>query len=305
MNQPVASFKRVFALGISFVLVSSNLANANTPRGTSGINTGSEVAPRNLTPHPGIPTSLYNEVIGELRAVLSERAVPPNEPNVQPERSGFVRLDLKRADSVPSNIVTRFTSYVLYLNAQPGQFDVFGSDLTGISRDVKFALIPKLNRQIEIRFISTSGAGKPGSQPSTQTIIAPNAKVAAALVGVLTALDVSGASPTSVKAAIAMLTSLGDVKLSNPEVIGLAQSLTETLIASEGLAAGCGGRVGSSFTCPNLNVNQLSAAIRAYNQIVEKSNDPILISLSNNAEFQALGANLRLLKAEIAPKIAQ
>ncbi|MBW4539139.1 MAG: hypothetical protein KME43_08315 [Myxacorys chilensis ATA2-1-KO14] len=301
MNQPVAYFKRVFALGISFVLLSSSLVNANTPRGTSGINTGSEVAPRNLTPRPDIPTSLYNEVIGELRAVFSERAVPPNELNVEPERPGFVRLDLKRAGSVPSNIVTRFTNYVLYLNAQPGQFNVFGSDRRGISRDVKFALIPRLNRQIEIRFMSTPGAGSAG-QPNSQTIIAPNAKVAAALVGVLTALDVSGSSLTSVKAAIAMLTSLGDVKLSNAEVIGLAQSLTETLIASDGLAAGCGGRV---ETCTNLNVNQLSAAIRAYNQLVKKSNDPVLISLSNNAEFQALGANLRLLKAAIASKMAQ
>lgn len=54
--------------------------------------------------------------------------------------------------------------------------------------------------------------------------------------------------------AIAILTSLGKVNLGDAEAIQLAQSLMKTLIASDGLLEGCGGQVGSSLTCTNLNV---------------------------------------------------
>ncbi|NDJ16203.1 hypothetical protein [Myxacorys almedinensis] len=296
MNWTIVSVKRALALGVSLVVLGGAAAQANTPRGTSGINTGSEIAPTHLTPRFGVPFSLYTKTIGELRAIFTERAAPPNEPGILPEQPGLVKLDLKRLDSTPSSIVSRFTRYVLYLNAQRGQFNVFGSDRRGVSRDVKFALIPKLNRQIEIRFTPKSGSG----ESSIQTVIAPNIKIAAALVGVLTALDVSGRSPESAKAAIAILTSLGDVNLSNAETLQLAQSLAETLIASDGLIAGCGGQGGSSLTCTDLKIAQLGAAIRAYNAVVSKSSDLVVISLANNAEFQALGADLRRLREVVA-----
>jgi hypothetical protein len=241
-----------------------------------------------------------------LRVVAPERAIPPGETGIEFERPGFVRLDLRNAASTPNSIASRLATYVSYLNTQRGEFSITSSNLQRVSRNIDIVLVPKLNRQIEIR-LTSERAGSKESQPRVQTIVAPNPKTASILVGVLSALEVANASPTTLKVATAMITSLGTVDFGtidaarNSEGSQLAQAFVESLLASEGLLAGCGGE---SASCTKIDVNRVSIAIRAYNELVRKSNAQVLVALSNNPEFQTLGATLKGLRATIASKTA-
>lgn len=355
------SLNRLLALGAFLGVLSASAVEATTPRGSIGDNSGSEVAPINLSPRVLVPASTnltrdrggnlvlvppaqesfnqqiaalvrdlrsgnlqirqgqlssesqlaiadsfqsresfyrYMEVIGELRTIISEPAVPPGEAGVEAERPGFVRIDLKRAGSMPSSIAERFSKYVDYLNTRAGEYTVFGSDRVGVTRNIRVVLVPKLNRTVEVRFTSDLRASaNPDGKPATQVFIAPNAKVAAVLAGVMTALDAASASATTLKTASAMVLSLGNISLSSLEIQQLSQALVESLLANEGMLAGCGKDV-TGLTCTDLNIEALATAIRAYNQVVNRTSDRALIALANNSEFQGLGESLR--RARIA-----
>lgn len=358
MNRITVFLHSVAALGA--VLAFTTPSAANTPRGTSGINTGSEVAPptrpillprvrglqfdrggRLIAPPPiqqrfnqnlvalvrdlrtgslqipGATSELqgsiadllqtppgiyrYMEVVGELRTIISQPAVPPNEPGVEIERPGFVRLDLKRQGSTPANIATRFSRYSANLGTRGGQFTIFGNDRQGVTRNIEVVLIPKLDRTMEVRFTSNSAALKGTNEPLSFT--APNAQVASILAGVLPALDAANASLLTIQTAAKIVLSLGDLNLSALEIQQLAQGVSETLIASEGLLSGCGKET-SALTCTDISVNSLAIAIRAYNDLVLKTRGSALIALSKNPEFQTLGAALRRARTAIAQDTA-
>ncbi|BAU09943.1 hypothetical protein LEP3755_04200 [Leptolyngbya sp. NIES-3755] len=237
----------------------------------------------------------YMEVIGELRTIISQPAVPPTEPGVEIERPGFVRLDLKRQGSTPASIADRFSRYSANLNTQGGQFRIFGNDRQGVTRNIEVVLVPKLDRTMELRFTSNSNALKDSSGLS---FTAPNSRIAAILAGVLPALDAANASLPTMQTAAKIVLSLGNLNLSTVEIQQLAQGLAETLIASEGLLSGCGQDT-AALTCTDVSVNSLAIAIRAYNDVVLKAPKPALIALSNNPEFRTLGKILRQARSAI------
>lgn len=239
----------------------------------------------------------YMEVMGELRAVVSQPAVPPSEPGVEVERPGFVRLDLKRQGSTPASIADRFSRYSANLNTQGGQFRIFGNDRQGITRNIEVVLVPKLDRTMEVRFTSNSNALK-GATGQPLSFIAPNARIAAILSGVLPALDAANASLPTLQTAAKIVLSLGNLNLSTAEIQQLAQGLAETLIASEGLLSGCGQDT-AALTCTDISVNSLAIAIRAYNAVVLSAPRSALIALSNNPEFRTLGKILRQARSAI------
>lgn len=242
----------------------------------------------------------YYETVGELRATISEPAVPSNEPGIEIESPGVVRLDLKREGSLPGSIAARFSRYVDRLGTQRGQFRIFGNDRRGVTRDIRVSIQPRLDGQVELRFTSTSNAMKDAAGNSiTETILAPNSKAASVLAGLLPALDVANASLLTMRAATSMVLSLDKVNLTSIEVQQLAQGLAETLLASEALFAGCGKDTGA-LTCTNLNVNALRVAIQSYNRLVEKANGATLLALSKNPEFQILGNTLRRARASLS-----
>lgn len=242
----------------------------------------------------------YYEVVGELRATISQPAVPPNEPGIEIESPGIVRLDLKRQGSMPGSIAARFSRYIDRLSTQSGEFRIFGNDRRGVSRDIQVKIQPRLDGQVELRFTSTSQAMKDAAgNPITETILAPSPKAASVLAGLLPALDVANASLPTIRAAINMVLSLDNVSLSSIEVQQLAQGLAETLLASEALFAGCG-KDTSALTCTNLNVNALRVAIEAYNNLVKGANRDTLLALAKNSEFRTLGDTLRRARASIS-----
>ncbi|MBE9008787.1 hypothetical protein IQ250_00985 [Pseudanabaenaceae cyanobacterium LEGE 13415] len=244
----------------------------------------------------------YMETIGELRTVISQPAVPLIEPGVEIERPGFVKLDLKRQGSTPASIAERFSRYSANLNTQGGQFRIFGNDRQGIPRNIEVVLVPKLDRTMEVRFISNSNALK-GADSQQLSFVAPNSRIAAILAGVLPALDAANASLLTMQTAAKIILSLGNLNLSTVEIQQLAQGLSETLIASEGLLSGCGKDV-SALACTDISVNSLATAIRTYNEVVLRSRKEVLVALSNNPEFQTLGTFLRQARAAIAQTIA-
>ncbi|GAP93794.1 hypothetical protein [Leptolyngbya sp. NIES-2104] len=358
MNRITALFHSVAVLGAVFAFATPSAAN--TPRGTSGINTGSEVAPptrpivfprvpglqidrgRLIAPPPvqqrfnqnlialvrdlrtgalqipGVSSVLqssiadvlqtspgiyrYMEVVGELRTIISQPAVPPTEPGVEVERPGFVRLDLKRQGSTPANIAARFSRYSANLGTRGGQFTIFGNDRQGITRNIEVVLIPKLDRTMEVRFTSNSAAFK-SANGQLLSFTAPNAQVASILAGVLPALDAANASLLTMQTAAKIVLALGNVNLSTLEIQQLAQGVSETLIASEGLLSGCG-KDAATLTCTDISVNSLAVAIRAYNDLVLRTQGSALTALSNNPEFQTLGAALRRARTAIAQESA-
>ncbi len=286
----------ILAVGTVLAIFDPFAAIANTPRGTSGINTGSEVAPpRPRIPLPSSSNYHHNETIGELRLIITERAIPPGEAGVQPERPGFVRIDLKREGSIPSSIAERLSAYINHLNAQRGEFTVFGSDRRGVNHNIQVTLTPKLNRQIEVRFKSDS---KQGVKSTDRSVTVPNIKAAAVLAGVLTALDAGNASGTTLDTATKMIVSLGNINLTRVEIQQLSQGIVETLLAGEGAFSGCGGNISVS-DCKVIDYRALAAAIRAYNQIVMRSNDQVLAMLVSNSEFQTLGERLRQARSTV------
>ncbi|MBD2081715.1 hypothetical protein [Leptolyngbya sp. FACHB-17] len=293
MKQIAVLLKSTTVLGAIFTLSIATPVAAHTPTGTPGYNPGSEKAPPSL-PQPGSPAGgRFIEIIGELRAIVSQPAVPPNEPGVEVERPGFVRLDLKREGSTPASIAARFSRYVDRLNTQSGQFTIFGNDRLGVTRNIEVVLIPKLDRQVEIRFTSNSDALKGvDGKPIIQSFTAQNAKIAAILAGVLPALDAAKASLPTMQTAAKIVLSLGNLSLSSTEIQQLAQGLAESLIASEPLLAGCGSDIAAP-TCTNISKNSLATAIRAYNNVVLTMREEVLVTLSNNSEFQTLGKVLR------------
>lgn len=359
MNRITVFLHAVAALGA--VLAFTTPSAANTPRGTSGINTGSEVAPstrpiffplvrglqfdrsgqliapplvqqrfnqnlitlvRDLRTGslqiPGVSSELqgsiadllqtppgiyrYMEVVGELRTTISQSAVPPSEPGLEIERPGFVRFDLKRQGSTPAGIAERFSRYSANLGTRGGQFTIFGNDRQGITRNIEVVLIPKLDRTMEVRFTSNSAALK-GTNDQSLSFTAPNAQVASILAGVLPALDAANASLLTMQTAVKIVLTLGNVNLSPLEIQQLAQGVSETLIASEGLLSGCG-KDAATLTCTDISVNSLATAIRAYNDLVLKSPKSALIALANNPEFQTLGSVLRRARTAIAQESA-
>lgn len=293
MKQIDLLLKSTTVLGAIFTLSIALPSIAHTPNGTSGYNPGSEKAPPSL-PQPSPPVSdRYIEVIGELKTIISQIAVPPNESGVEIERPGFLRIDLKREGSTPASIAARFSRYVDRLNTQAGQFTIFGSDRLGVTRNMEVVLIPKLDRQVEIRFTSNSDALKGADgNPTTQSFTAPNAKVAAVLAGVLPALDSAKVSLSTLQIAAQIVLSLGNLSLNSTEIQQLAQGLAEALISSEQLLVGCGTDT-SALTCTNISTKSLTIAIRAYNDVVGKTNDEVLVALANNPQFQRLGEVLR------------
>lgn len=296
MMKATLFFSRLLALGTVLTLLGASGAQANTPRGSAGITTGSEIAPIHLRTggDRGIGRDrLGMEVIGELRAIISEPAIPPREEGIEFERQGFYRIDLKRSGSTPVRIAERFSRYVDYLNSRAGEYTVFGSDRAGTSRNIRVVLKPLLNRTVKVEFTSDLRAsGNPDGKPTTVTFLAPNPKVAAVLAGVLTALDASSASASTIKMASEIVLSLGNIQLTSLEIQQLSQALTETLLAGEGTFAGCGRDIAAE-NCNEVNRAALGMAIRAYNQVVRRSNVAALKALEKNPEFQTLGERLR------------
>jgi hypothetical protein len=246
----------------------------------------------------------YNETIGELRATVSEPAIPPNEPGVTPERPGYVSMDLKREGSMPGSIASRFSRYVDHLGTQGGEFRIFGNDRLGVSRDIQVTITPRLDRQVELKFTSNSAAMKDAAgKPIIETILVPNAKIASVLAGILPALDAANASLTTMRAATSMIQSLGNLNLSSTEIQQLAQAFAEALIASEGVLSGCGSNA-AGLTCTNLNIDALSVAIEGYNNIVLLTRADALVALSKNPEFQTLGEALRRARQALGSNTA-
>lgn len=326
MHQTLVSWKRTLALGavFTFAIVSPSLAH--TPPGSNGLTPGSGIVPPNLSPQStreiisilqalrsGNPTQQtianilvstgrlyrYNETIGELRTVISQSAVPPNEPGVEQDAPGFVRFNLEGESSIPSQIATRFTRYVDTLGNQNGRFRIFGNDRQGVARDLRVEILSKSEGQVELRFTSTSPALKDATgKQITETILAPNSKVAAVLAGVLAALDIANASPLTLQAAKSMVLSLGNTSLTSAEILQLSQGLAEMLIASEAVFGGCG--ESSALACTGFNMNALRTAIQAYNKVVNETSGTALLALSQNPEFQTLGDILRRVRATLA-----
>lgn len=293
MKQIAVLLKSTTVLGGILALSIAAPTAAHTPNGTPGYSPGSENVPSSRPQSPPPVSDRFIEVIGELRAIVSQPAVPPNEPGVEVERPGFLRIDLKREGSTPASIAARFSRYVDRLNTQAGQFTIFGSDRFGVTRNIEVVLIPMLDRQVEIRFTSNSEALKGADGKSTiQTFIAPNAKIAAVLAGVLPALDAAKVSLPTMQTASKIVLSLGNFSLSSIEIQQLAQGIAESVIASEPLLAGCGTDV-SAPTCREISKNSLAIAIRSYNDVVLTTRTEVLMVLSNNAEFQRLGEVLR------------
>jgi hypothetical protein len=328
MHQTLVSWKRALVMGAAFTFVISSPSLAHTPPGSNGLTPGSEIVPPSLPPQfsreiisifqalrSGNPTQQtiakillstgrlyrYNETIGKLRTVVSQAAVPSNEPGVEQESPGFVRLSLEGESSIPSKIATRFTRYVDTLGNQNGSFKIFGNDRQGVTRDLRVEILSKSEGQIELRFTSTSPALKDATgKPITQTILAPNSKVAAVLAGVLSALDIANASPLTLQAAKSMVLSLGNTSLTSAEILQLSQGLAETLIASETAFGGCG--EASALACTGFNLNALRGAIQSYNKVVNETNGAALLALSQNPEFQTLGDILRRIRATLATR---
>jgi hypothetical protein len=333
MYQSFLPLKRALAVGAVLSTVALAPASiANTPRGSNGVYPGSESVPPSFPPkfqsdivkilrglRSGNPSQKaiadilestgrlyrYNETVGELRATVSQPAVPPNEPGIEQESPGFVRLDLKRDGSVPGNVAARFARYVDTLGNQNGRYRIFGNDRRGVTRDIRVEILPKSDGQVELRFMSDSSAMKDASgKPKIESIIAPNSDVAAVLAGVLSGLDVANASSFTLETATKMVLSLGDTDLSLAEVQQLAQGLTESLIASEALFAGCG-KDTSVLSCTNLNMNALRMAIQSYNKVVNETSGTALIALSKNPEFQTLGDTLRRVRATMTTQVVK
>ncbi|MCU0548782.1 MAG: hypothetical protein MUC48_05490 [Leptolyngbya sp. Prado105] len=320
MDQTVVSLKRAFAIGAILLLSIAQPSLAHTPRGSNGLTPGSEIVPPSLPPQftqdilrilqalrSGNPSQRtiaeilqstgrlyrYNEAIGKLKATISQSAVPPNEPGIEPESLGLVRLDLQRDDSMPGSIAARFARYVNTLGNQNGQFRIFGNDRQGVSREMRVEILPKSEGQVELQFTSKDATGN----PKTETILAPNADVAAVLAGLISALDLANASSFTLQAATKMVLSLGQINLTLAEIEQLSQSLTESLIATESMLAGCGE---SAVACTTLNMNGLKLAIQSYNRLVNETNGSALLALSKNPEFQILGNTLRQIRATLA-----
>jgi hypothetical protein len=328
MHQTLVSWKRALVMGAAFTFAIASPSLAHTPPGSNGLTPGSEIAPPSFPPQfsreiisifqalrSGNPTQQtianillstgrlyrYNETIGKLRTVVSQVAVPSNEPGVEQESPGFVRLSLEGESTIPSKIATRFTRYVDTLGNQNGSFRIFGTDRQGVTRDLRVEILSKSEGRIELRFTSTSPALKDATgKPITETILAPNSKVAAVLAGVLSALDIANASPLTLQAAKSMVLSLGNTSLTSAEILQLSQGLSETLIASEAAFGGCG--EASALACTGFNMNALRGAIQSYNKVVNETNGAALLVLSQNPEFQTLGDILRRIRATLATR---
>lgn len=151
---------------------------------------------------------------------------------------------------------------------------------------------PAVQANVNSAAVSVTSNPAPPSSPAATVIviILGGSGSSGAAVQVQTVIVNLGVSPASVQALVGALRTL----------FGGSNSASTTpgvLVASaNGIAVDT--KLAQNAT-PNVDINQLNAAINAYNKIIMESDDATLRKLTENAEFMEVGRVLRELRAAL------
>ncbi|MBE9032019.1 hypothetical protein IQ266_19975 [filamentous cyanobacterium LEGE 11480] len=269
-------------VGLSCLMLSGMpAAQANTPRGDSGINVGSEAAPIG---QPSNNSGGGNA--GSSAPTASGGPAPVSPAGVQSQQAAQVAI-------------TAVTQSIQSFQTTGGsvQIQIEGGAVTiSIDAPSVAAASPVAvgAGQVRLSVVIDNGEGAPQQRTFTMANAQTAKRVSATLAGVIQGLSSLKTSPARIEQGIAMVTQLGTVPQSEAIVPAqMASQMVVLLSLLDQLPAG------------ELNAEQkdvLSDAINAYNDLVKRSSAEVIVVLAQQGEFQLIETQLRGLRAAVDAK---